>query len=289
VKFAFIAAEQAFPIALMCRLLEVSRSGFYAWRDRPESKRVKRDRELSALVEAEFKSHHRGCGARPIVAELREQGQAASRRRVGRLLREAGLRHTLNRRSTRTTYADRSHRFAKNLLRRRFEVGVPNRVWASDITYLPTKNGFCYLAVVIDVGSRRVVGWRVGATMEQELVLGALRDAIRDRQPPPGVIHHSDRGVQYTSEAHRALLAEHQMICSMSRKGNCWDNAVVESFFSSLKRELPNNLPFEDRGAADRAAFAYIAAYYNTRRRHSALGYVAPNKYENQVNTRVPV
>jgi putative transposase len=289
VKFAFIAAEQAHPIALMCRLLEVSKSGFYAWRGRPESKRVKRDHELSALVEAEFKSHHRGCGTRPIVAELREQGQPASRRRIGRLLREAGLRHALNRRSTRTTYSDQSKRAAAHVLKRRFEVGAPNRVWASDITYLRTKNGFCYLAVVIDLGSRRVVGWRVGATMEQELVLDALRDAIRDRQPRPGLIHHSDRGVQYTSDAHRALLAEHQMVSSMSRKGNCWDNAVVESFFSTLKRELPNDLPFEDRRDADRAAFAYIAAYYNTRRRHSALGYVAPNKYESQVSTRAPV
>ena len=273
----------------MCRLLKVSKSGFYAWRDRPESKRVRRDRELSALVEAEFKSHHRGCGTRPIVAELREQGQSASRRRIGRLLREAGLRHTLNRRSTRTTYADHSKRVAKNVLRRRFAVGAPNRVWASDITYLRTKNGFCYLAVVIDVGTRQVVGWRVGPTMEQELVLDALRDAIFEREPPPGLIHHSDRGVQYTSDAHRALLAEHQIVCSMSRKGNCWDNAVVESFFSSLKRELPNDLPFEDRQAADRAAFAYIAAYYNSRRRHSALGYVAPNKYESQVKSSVRV
>ena len=282
-KFEFIAAEQAFPVALMCRLLEVSRSGFYAWRERPESKRAEQDRELTELVVAEFKSHRRGCGTRPIVAELREQGRPVSRRRIGRLLMEAGLRHTLNRRTARTTYTDRTKRHAGNRLRRRFKPGRLNHVWASDITYLRTKAGFCYLAVVIDVGSRRVVGWKVGGTMEQALVLDALRDAVRDRRPPPGLIHHSDRGVQYAGDAYRALLQEHQMVCSMSRKGNCWDNAVVESFFSTFKRELPRNSPFEDGKDAERAAFAYIEAYYNTRRRHSALGYFAPNQYEKRI------
>ena len=282
-KFQFILAEQAFPVALMCRLLDVSKSGYYAWCKRPESNRARQDRELTELVRAEFQAHPRGCGSRPIVHELREQGHGVSRRRVTRLLAEARLRHRLKRRGARTTNSAHTQRIAKNVLDRRFEAGPPNRVWASDITYVWTKRGFSYLAVVIDIGTRRVVGWKVGPTMEQGLVLEALQAAILERRPPPGLIHHSDRGVQYASDAYRALLVEHGIVCSMSRKGNCWDNAVVESFFSTLKRELPNEEVFEDLTMVDRAVFAYIAAFYNTRRRHSALGYLSPSKYESRI------
>lgn len=282
-KFRFISAEQAFPVAMMCRLLGVSSSGFYAWRKRPESARTQQDRALMRHIEDEFRAHPRGCGSRPVVHSLRKNGHAVSRRRVTRLMAKADLRHRLKRRFARTTDSKHTKRIAKNLLKRKFDVGQPNQVWASDITYLHTKRGWCYLAVVIDLGSRRVVGWKVAPTMEQELVLDALRAAIADRCPRPGLIHHSDRGVQYAGDAHRALLAQHKLLCSMSRKGNCWDNAVVESFFSTLKRELPHDHVPEDWREVDRIAFAYIEAFYNTRRRHSAIGYVAPNEYERRL------
>jgi transposase InsO family protein len=160
-------------------------------------------------------------------------------------------------------------------------VGSPNKVWASDITYLQTKRGWAYLAVVLDLGTRKVVGWNVSPSLEQDGAIAALQSAIEIRGPNPGLTHHSDRGVQYAGDAYRALLARNGIACSMSRKGNCWDNAVVESFFSSLKRELGRDAPFEDWRDADRAVFEYIESYYNTRRRHSALGYISPNRYEN--------
>jgi transposase InsO family protein len=198
---------------------------------------------------------------------------------------EAGLRHRLKRRFARTTDSAHTKRVARNVLKRAFEPGPPNKAWGADITYIHTKRGWSYLAAVLDLGSRRVVGWKVAPHMEQSLVVDALRAAIRQRRPPPGLIHHSDRGVQYAADDHRELLAEHGLICSMSRKGNCWDNAVVESFFSTLKRELPNDHVFEDWREVDRAVFAYIEAFYNPRRRHSAIGYLAPNEYERLVAT----
>jgi putative transposase len=283
VKFRFIGAEQAFPIAFMCRQLGVSRSGFYAWRKRPEAPRVERDRELLRHITGEFHAHPRGCGSRPVLNALRGAGQRVSRRRVVRLMAQGHLRHRLKRRFVRTTNSAHEHAFARHLLKRCFEIGRPDRVWASDITYVATKRGWCYLAVVIDLGSRRVVGWKVAPTMEQELVLGALRAAIATRRPAPGLIHHSDRGVQYAARAHRALLRQHGLKCSMSRKGNCWDNAVVESFFSAFKREAGYDGILEDWRHLDRVAFEYIDAFYNTRRPHSALGYVAPNEYERRL------
>jgi putative transposase len=283
VKFRFISAEQAFPIAFMCRQLGVSRSGFYAWRKRPEPRRVERDRELLRHISTEFHAHPRGCGSRPVMHALRSSGHRVSRRRVVRLMGQADLRHRLKRRFVRTTDSAHKHGFAKHLLKRRFEAGQTNRVWASDITYVATKRGWCYLAVVIDLGSRRVVGWKAAATMEQELVLGALRAAIEERRPAAGLIHHSDRGVQYAGRAHRDLLLQHGLVCSMSRKGNCWDNAVVESFFSAFKRETAYDGLLEDLNHLDRVAFEYIDAFYNTRRRHSSLGYVAPDEYERRL------
>jgi transposase InsO family protein len=284
VKFEFIFTEQAaFPIAFMCRQLHVSRSGYYAWRKRPESPRVRRDRELLPHVLHEFYSHPRGCGSRPVVAGLREGGHPVSRRRVVRLMAQAGLRHWLKRRYARTTNSAHSKPIARNRLKRRFDVGAPNRAWVADLTYIATRLGWVYLAVIIDLGSRCVVGWKVAPTMEQELVLGALRSAIERRRPAPGLIHHSDRGIQYAARAHRDLLKQHGILCSMSRKGDCWDNAVVESFFSAFRREaLPDGL-LEDWRHLDRLAFRYIEGFYNTRRRHSALGYVAPNEYERRL------
>jgi transposase InsO family protein len=179
-----------------------------------------------------------------------------------------------------TTDSKHDQKVAPNVLKRDFEPGVPNKVWASDITYIYTKRGWAYLAVVLDVGSRKVVGWDVSTTMEEAVVISALRQAFEARRPPPGLIHHYDRGRQYSANAHRELLRAGGAICSMSRKGNCWYNAVVESFFSTLKRELPNDHVFEDWRQVERAVFAYIDAHYNSRRRHSSLGYLSPNEYE---------
>jgi len=280
VRFAFIHEEKAFTIDFMCRHLEVSRSGYYAWRDREASARECRDDELVPLMRATFDTYPRGCGSRMLVGALKNAGYSVGRKRVVRLMAENRMRHRLKRRFARTTDSGHKKRIARNRLKRDFAVGAPNKAWASDITYLPTRRGWVYLAVVIDLGTRKVVGWNVGPTMEQELVLRALRDAIFERRPEPGLVHHSDRGVQYASDDHRALLAEHGMVCSMSRKGNCWDNAVVESFFGCLKREMPEDDIAADWRDAERRVFSYIAGHYNSSRLHSALDYVTPNRYE---------
>ena len=282
-KFDFIAAENAkqqFEVSFMCRELGVSKSGFYAYRSREASNRQREDVELAALVVEEFKKHPRGCGSRMIRGALCARGHAVGRNRVRRLMAQQNLRHRLKRRFARTKCSPRDLHVAQNIVDRNFEVGVPDKVWASDITYLPMRRGWAYLAVVLDLGSRRVVGWQVGSSMEEALVLSALRQAIEARRPAAGLVSHSDRGTQYTGSGYQRLLAEHDMVCSMSRRANCWDNACVESFFSTLKRELPTCGPFDDIQELERAVFTYIDAHYNTRRPHSALGYRTPNEYE---------
>ena len=282
-KFDFVAAENArnsLDVKFMCRELGVSRSGYYDYLNRGVSERQRDDLALVPLIHAEFQKHPRGCGSRMVTGALRAQGQRVSRKRVRRLMAEEKLCHRLKRRFVHTTQSKHERPVAPNVLERDFEVKAPNKAWASDITYLHTRRGWCYLAAVLDVGSRRLVGWQVGPTMEESLVLGALTLAIEQRSPPAGLIQHSDRGVQYAGRAHRQLLAEHDIVCSMSRRGNCWDNACMESFFSTLKRELPNDHVFADWHEVDRAVFEYVEAYYNTRRPHSALGYRTPSEYE---------
>ena len=280
-KFTFIDAEKAnFPIAFMCRHLAVSRSGFYAWRGRSESERSKRDRELVALITAEFQAHERGCGSRPIVGALRDQQQPVGRKRVVRLMKVCGLRPRLKRRFRVSSRTCDSTMAPRNVLNREFSPGAINRAWVADITCIYTKRRWAYLSTILDVGSRRVVGWSVGPNVDQDLTLRSLDMALTERRPPPGLVHHSDRGVQYAATAYRRKLDEAGAVCSMSRKGNCWDNAVAESFFSTLKRELANDGVFEDWRAVDRAVFKYIATHYNTKRRHSALGYLSPSQYE---------
>ena len=269
-----------FAVNFMCRELGVSRSGYYASRERRICQRKRDDLVLVPLIHAEFEKHPRGCGTRMVTGALRAQGTHVSRKRVRRLMAEEKLCHKLKRRFVRTTQSGHQKPVARNVLEQRFQVGEPNKVWASDITYVHTRRGWAYLAAVLDLGSRKVVGWNVSDTMEESLVLAALRQAIENRNPPPGLIHHSDRGTQYASHAHRKLLADRAMTCSMSRRANCWDNACVESFFSTLKRELPNDHVFEDWRDVERAVFAYVNAHYNTRRPHSALGYRTPNEYE---------
>jgi transposase InsO family protein len=285
VKFDFIAAENAyqqFDVTFMCRELGVSPSGYYAYAKRGISQRKRDDLVLVPLIHAEFRKHPRGCGSRMVTGALRAGGHAVSRKRVVRLMSEENLRHRLKRRFVRTTQSRHERPVAKNVLARGFEPGEPNKAWASDITYVPTRQGWAYVAAVLDLGSRKVVGWQVGDTMHESLVLGALEQAIAQRTPSPGLIHHSDRGSQYAAHGYQRLLREHGIVCSMSRPANCWDNACVESFFSTLKRELPNDHVFEDWREVERAVFAYVDAHYNTRRPHSALGYRTPNAYEEE-------
>jgi putative transposase len=285
VRFDFIAAESAsktFEVEFMCRMLAVSSSGYYASRKRGVGQRELEDLELVPLIHAEFRKYPRGCGARTILGALRQHGHGTSRKRVTRLMAEEHLRHKLKRRFVHTTRSRHPKPVAPNHLDRAFEVGKPNAVWVADLTYLPTKRGWAYLAAILDLGSRKVVGWSVSDSLEEHVTLTALDSALRERRPGPGLVHHSDRGIHYASNAYQARLAEHDLVCSMSRKGNCWDNAVAESFFSSLKRELPNEQLFEDWRDAERAVFAYVEAHYNTTRRHSALGYVSPTEYESR-------
>ena len=282
-KFDFIAAENAFKrfdVNFMCRELDVSTSGYYASRTRGICKRKVDDLALVPLIHAEFKKHTRGCGSRMIVGALRAQGHSLSRHRVVRLMAEEKLCHRLKRRFVRTTRSKHDRPVAENILNRAFEPGEPNKVWASDITYVHTKRGWAYLAATLDLGSRAVVGWSVAESMEEKLTLTALESALQRRSPPQGLIHHSDRGVHYASHAFQRLLSDNGVVQSMSRRGNCWDNACVESFFSTLKRELPNDHVFEDCQEVERAVFAYVDDNYNTRRPHSALGYLTPTEYE---------
>ncbi|HEU0031121.1 MAG TPA: IS3 family transposase [Kofleriaceae bacterium] len=280
-KFHCIDVEKAnFPVAFMCRCLRVSRSGYYAWREREPSERSKRDAELVPLIRTEFGHYKRGCGSRTILGALVRANQRVSRKRVIRLMVQENLRPRLKRAFRHTTQSKHTKPIAPNVLDRAFDAGQPHRAWAGDITAIYTKKGWAYVAVLIDIGIRRVVGWSVGTSISAELAMRALTMALHDREPPPGVIHHSDRGVQYTSNEYQATLAERGFICSMSRKGNCWDNAVVESFFSAMKREMPNDELYFDAAELEFDLFRYIAAHYNTRRRHSALGYLTPTEFE---------
>jgi putative transposase len=281
VKFEFIDAQKAlFPVEFMCEQLEVSRSGFYAWKQRPESARQQQDKQLAEEV-AKVHQESRGTYGSPRVhAEMRARGRKVSRKRVARLMKKQQLQARRKRRSVRTTDSNHSHPVAPNVLERDFSPGQPNSTWATDITYVWTGEGWLYLAVVLDLFSRMVVGWSMSEHIDTKLVLGALEMALEGRQPPQGLIHHSDRGSQYASAEYRQALASRGLQCSMSRKGNCWDNAVVESFFSSLKMELVYPTDFASRHQARSALFEYIEVFYNRQRRHSSLGYLSPLEYE---------
>jgi transposase InsO family protein len=281
VRFEFIQAQKAhFPVEFMCEQLEVSRSGFYAWAERPESARQQQDQQLAQQVEKAHRDSRGIYGSPRVHAELQAQGLKVSRKRVARLMGEQKLEARRRRRTVRTTDSNHSHPVAPNILERDFSPGQPNSTWATDITYVWTSEGWLYLAVVLDLFSRRVVGWSMSERIDTQLVLGALEMALEGRQPPKGLIHHSDRGSQYASAEYRQALASRGIQCSMSRKGNCWDNAVVESFFSSLKQELVYTTDFATRLQARSALFEYIEVFYNRRRRHSSLGYLSPLDYE---------
>ena len=280
-RFAFIATEKAhFPVALLCRTLEVSRSGFYAWKHRPQAARTLRDQSLGLEIAAIFAESHRRYGSPRVHAQLRAAGHRTGRKRVARLMRAAGLRARERRRFRCTTDSRHGMAIRENLLARRFTVTAPNTRWATDITYLWTLEGWLYLAVMLDLFSRRVVGWSVSERLERGLALDALKMALEARRPSQGMLHHSDRGSQYASHEYQALLAEHGIVSSMSRRANCWDNAVAESFFASLKMELVYQTRWRTKDEARSALFEYIEVFYNPRRRHSALGYKSPAEFE---------
>ena len=284
--------RREFHVRLMCRVLAVSPSGYYAWRQRPSCARAIADERLLLNVRVAYRTSEGTYGAPRIHRDLRAAGIRVAKKRITRLMRADGLVGTPGRRrAPRTT--DSAHAFpvAPNLLARRFAVydtnGVAaiNRVWVSDITYVPTREGWLYLAAVLDLGSRRVVGWAMRETLAADLALEALEMALGARHPAPGLVHHSDRGVQYACTAYRELLAAHGLEASMSRRGDCWDNAVAESFFATLERELIDRSDWRTRAEAAQAIFDYIATWYNTRRLHSTLNYQSPAAYERQLPT----
>jgi len=286
VKYAFIATQrQQFPIALMCRLLGVSRSGFYAAHKRQPSARMLADQHLRVQICAVHRQSRQTYGSPRVHAELREQGVRCGRKRIERLMRIEGLVAKPRRRQRRTTNSNHPHPVAPNVLERRFAVTAIqqlDRVWASDITYVPTREGWLYLAVVLDLASRLVVGWAMQPSLDQSLTHAALHMALLRRRPAPGVLHHSDRGVQYAATDYQRLLAAHGMTPSMSRTGDCYDNAVVESFFATLEWELLERADWHTREEAKAAIFEYIEVWYNRQRRHSTLGYLSPVDYEHR-------
>jgi putative transposase len=281
VKFGFIHTEKAtYPVRMLCRTLLVSASGFYAWCRRGLSQRVREDAALKVEIRAAHAASGKTYGSPRVHEELKAEGQHVGRKRVARLMREEGLEGQRKRRFRVTTDSRHSYPVAPNALNRDFTASAPNKVWVTDITYIWTREGWIYLATILDLFSRRVVGWSADCYIDRTLAIDALGMALRTRHPEPGLIHHSDRGIQYASGDYQRLLSEHGITCSMSRKGDCWDNAVAESFFSTLKAELVYRTDFVSRSQAFALLFEYIEAFYNGRRRHSAIGYVSPVAHE---------
>jgi len=281
VRFGFIQAEKAsYPIRLMCRVLDVSAAGFYAWRGRGPSERERKDATLRVAIRAAHAESRETYGSPRIHADLRTDESPLGRARVARLMREEGLIPRRKRRFRTTTHSKHGHPVAPNVLARDFTANAPNERWVTDITYVFTREGWLYLAVILDLFSRRVIGWTADGRIDQGLVAEALRQALNTRNPALGLVHHSDRGVQYAANEYQRVLREHGIVCSMSRKGNCWDNAVAESFFATIKGELIDHEDYLTHAQARASIAEYIEVFYNCRRRHSALGYVSPVDYE---------
>ncbi len=273
--------RDSWPVRVMCDALSVSPSGYYAWRSRPESPRKIANRELLVDISRVYRQHRERYGAPRIHAELRAEGHTISRKRVARVMRQHGIRARAPRRyRVCTTDSKHSLPVAENLLDQNFVAERPDQVWLADITYIPTGEGWLYLAVILDLFTRKVVGWAMRDHMRAELTIAALTMAIQRRRPRAGLIHHSDRGSQYAAGDYRDILRTAAIVQSMSRKGNCWDNAPMESFFGTLKTELVHQREYPDRDAARRDLFAYVEGYYNRRRRHSAIGYITPEQAE---------
>lgn len=279
-RYRFIAAEQAHSsVAQLCRVLQVAPSSYYAWQHRPPSPRAQANVALTEQIRAVHDRSRCTSGAPRVHAELRAQGQRVSRKRVARLMREAGLVGRPPKRFRRTTVADPQVQ-TQDLVQRQFQATAPDQLWFGDSTYVRTWEGWLYLAILLDAYSRKVVGWARADHLRTELATAALDMALRARRPKPGLIHHTDRGIQYTSTAYGDLLADHQVQQSVGRPGTCWDNAVAESCFSTLKAELIYRHSWPTRRHAESAIFAFIAGWYTQHRRHSALGYLSPAEVE---------
>jgi transposase InsO family protein len=283
-KFAFVAAQrQHYPLWLLCRALDVSVSGYYRWQKQRNvvTPRQAANQMLGAAIERVHRASHGTYGSPRIHAQLRSEGFRSSKQRVERLMRERSLRGKCKqRRRLVTTDSRHSLPLAANRLNQEFYATRPNQKWSADITYIPTQQGWLYLAVVLDLYSRKVVGWAMDTSLHTELVERALQAACKSRRPAPGLLHHSDRGSQYASHTYQKLLAKRLIQVSMSRKGNCYDNAVTESFFATLKAECVHDQRFASVAQAKHHIFLYLEAFYNRSRLHSALGYLSPDHFE---------
>lgn len=264
----------------MCGILGVSRSGFYGWRGRAPSRRALDDQRLKGKIIEFHARSDRTYGSPRVLEDLQEDGERVSRKRVARIMRQNQLFSKHKRKFRKTTDSQHEYPIAANLLERDFNAEEPNRKWATDITFIPTAEGWLYLAVVLDLFSRRIVGWSMGNRLERSLVIDALRMALTSRRPGQGLLHHSDRGSQYASNEYREMLHAHAIFASMSRKGDCWDNAVVESFFKTLKVERIYHRQYRTRDEAQVDIFQYIEVFYNRLRRHSAIGFRSPVDFE---------
>jgi putative transposase len=286
VKYAWIHQQHTeLKVSRMCRVLAVSRSGYYEWLNRPPSTQAEAEQQVRDKVQRYFAQGRGTYGTRRIKHLFAQEGLQVSRRRIGRVLAQAGLRCKTRRKFRAPTAAGQAQTVAPNQLNRDFLVAQPDTVYVGDITYLPTGEGWLYLAIVLDLCSRAVVGWSMADHMRAELVTQALAMATRRRQPAAGLLMHTDRGSQYGADSYRQLLAQHGIQPSMSRKGNCWDNAVAESFFHTLKTELIYLEDFDTHQQAQTAVFEYIEVFYNRQRCHSANGYLAPLAYEQALKT----
>jgi putative transposase len=279
-RFTFIAATKAeHTVTILCRCLRVTRSGFYAWQRRAESTHTCDDRRLKVLVQASFQASKQRYGSPRIHADLSDQQERVSRKRVIRLMQEDGLKARARKRYKMTTMSDHDQPVAANLLARQFVAEAPNRRWVSDTTeFVIGESATLYLAAVLDLFSRFIVGWAVSPVNDRHVTIHALTMALKRRSPDIGLLHHSDQGCTYASEDYQDLLKARGIVCSMSRRGNCWDNAVMESFFSTVKSELGEH--FENNAAARAELFEYIEVFYNQRRRHSTLGQISPATFE---------
>ena len=280
--FRFIDAEKArFPVSLLCKMVGVSKSGYYAWKSRPPSRRSREDAALTEKIREIHERSRQTYGYRRVHAEMRALGIRCGRRRVARLMRKAGLRGCMRGRKMRTTRRDPRVVPAPDLVKRHFRATVPDKLWTADIPYLRTDEGFLYLAFVLDVYSRKVVGWSMASHLRTELVVDALEMAVWRRKPKAGLVHHSDRGVQYTALSFGKRLEEVGIVPSMGKAGSALDNAISESFVATLKVELVHRRRFPTRETARSAVFEYLEGFYNRRRLHSSLGYASPESYEN--------
>lgn len=265
----------------MCKVLQVSRSGYYKWRSAQPSKQQMQRIELTKGILYHYHDSNGLYGSPKITALLRREGFCVSEKTVGRIMREQGLRsRTVKKFRVRTTDSNHDFAVAPNLLNQQFEASSPNEVWVADITYVRTRQGMLYLASIMDLFTRKIVGWALGDRMTVALVAEAFQSACTQYSPPPGLVHHSDRGSQYAAHEYRAMLREYGMICSMSRKANCYDNACMESFFSIIKRELVYQVQFETKDEARQQIYRYIEFFYNRKRIHSALDYMSPDRFE---------